>query len=210
MLRTVTSASKRRTISTTRRRAGRGVRARCAARARCSPPVASPPPRWNGGNRRFDAEQPGLDVAGLGRFGGHLCQRCTGRGEGDRGDQPFDDGSVGEHHWAIGGRTAELERQLGAEDGAEIHQDERRHRPGAVDGLLDPGASVPSTCRRGRRRPRSAAVRTTFCASSTAASANRRLWETTTIRRSRSGPQEPNTAAAASNSRADDVAPGSW
>ena len=208
MLRTVTSASKRRTISTTRPRDERGVRARCAARARCSPPVANPRPDGTAATGASPSNRvlmwPAWDV------GGHLCQRGTGRGEGDRRDQPFDDGSVREHHWAIGGRTAKPSASSALRTA--LPRSIRMSTP-SLDATRSMAPTWSASCRRararrGRRPPRSMAARLAPSAGPARpqprpiAGCGRRPRY-----RSRSGPQEPNTAAAASNSRVDDVAP---
>ena len=95
-----------------------------------------PPP-----HRGLDSEQLGLDLSGLSGVGGDLGQRRTGGGEGDGGDEAFDDGTIGEHDGAVSGVAAQLEGQFCAEHGAaEIHDDEHAvGRGDAVDGFFHSG-----------------------------------------------------------------------
>ena len=88
-----------------------------------------------------DAEQLGLDLSGLGGVGGDLGQRRTRGGEGDRGDEAFDDRAIGEHDGAVAGVAAQLEGQFCAEHGAaEVHDDEYAlGRSDTVDGFFDSG-----------------------------------------------------------------------
>ena len=89
-LRTVTSASKRRTVST-KRAAGRACRPCSLCRVSsmlATGAAATPMVRRRGG---LDAEQLGLDLSGLSGVGGDLGQRRAGGGEGDGGDEAFDD-----------------------------------------------------------------------------------------------------------------------
>ena len=90
---------------------------------------------------RLDAEQLGLDLSGLSGVGGDLGQRRAGGGEGDRSDKAFDDRAIREHDGAVAGVAAQLEGQFRAEHGAtEIHDHEHTvGRGDAVDGFFHSG-----------------------------------------------------------------------
>ena len=106
--------------------------------ARGRGPVATPS---CGGLGRSDAEQLGLDLSGLRGVGGDLGQRRAGGGESDGGDEAFDDRAIRQHDGAVARVAAQLEGQFRAEHGAaEIHDDEHTvGRGDAVDGFFHSG-----------------------------------------------------------------------
>ncbi len=99
--------------------------------------------------------------------------------------RPSTIGAIGEHDGAVAGVAAQLEGQFCAEHGAaEVHDDEYPSGEATRSmASFTRAASVPSTW---PSRPAAISIgggvpRTICRASSTAASASRRLWETTTM-----------------------------
>ena len=206
-----TSASKRRTVST-KRAAGRACSpCHCAERVRCSRPDRSQ--LVVSGLGRSDTEQFGLDVAGLRGVAGDLLQVTLPRPQerrrrrGLRRSAPSDS-TMGQS--PVSPRSSTASSALSTA----LPRSMSTRTPSGEAARSIASLTPPRRCRvcalRDRRRPRSVAVSP---APSAAPVRRRRRPAGGCAKRRRSRPSRvhvSNAMAAASNSNAADVAPGSW
>ena len=163
--------------------------------------------------RDSDSQQLCLDVAGLRSLAGDFFQRRAGGSKSDGGDEALDDWAIGKHDGAVARVTAQLERQFRAEHrAAEIHEDDDTvGRGDAVDRFFHAsgvGAEYVAIETGGNFDGRRCPADHLQC------ELDGGVGQTPAVRNDDDPDHHEltlrNTDAAASNSKAADVAPGSW